>query len=232
MPERRRVSRWQIEKETKVKLGGAEAFADCRITNVNLRGMQLCLKQKLPPDTYLKMYVVFSEEFSAEVEVWVVWHKVVDGHNVYGLYFSKIKDADREKIYKFVHKNCPQEICRGWWKGVEGGEGMPQEKIEDKRVFARLKTKLPVKFLEPYRGLEGEAVTEDVSAKGIGLVTKEQLSLRVPLEMWLKMPGEGEPLYTRGEVAWSKMVRPGEYRAGVNLEKADLMGPIKTLTSA
>jgi len=76
---------------------------------------------------------------------------------------------------------------------------------------------------------EGEAQVQDISAKGIGLITKEELSPHTPLELWLEIPDKGEPLYSRGEVAWTKKLEPDKYRVGVNLEKADLMGLSRVL---
>ena len=100
---------------------------------------------------------------------------------------------------------------------------------EDKRVFARFPIQMSMKFLDPISNSEGEAQAMDISAKGIGLLVKEELKPLTPLEMWLKVPDKGDPLYTRGEVVWSEMVGPDQYRAGVNLERADLMGISRVL---
>lgn len=100
---------------------------------------------------------------------------------------------------------------------------------EDKRVFARFPIKLSMKFLDPISNNEGQAEAMDICAKGIGFLVSEELKPLTPLEMWLKVPDKGEPLYTRGEVVWSEMVGPNEYRTGVNLERADLMGISRVL---
>ncbi len=102
--------------------------------------------------------------------------------------------------------------------------------MEDRRVFERINTKLPVRFLDPSSGREGIADTIDICANGLGMVTKESLSTMTPLEMWLGIPDQHEPLYTRGEVIWSEpSPGTGEYRVGVRLEKAELMGLARVL---
>lgn len=111
----------------------------------------------------------------------------------------------------------------------KGGEIMEKARFEDRRIFARFSTNFPLRFLDLRSGKEGEASTQDISAKGIGFVTKEQLQPDIPLEMWLQVPDKGEPLYTRGDVVWSEMVEPDKYRVGVNLEKANLMGMSRVL---
>ena len=96
--------------------------------------------------------------------------------------------------------------------------------MQDRRIFARFPVNYPLKFIDLRANKEGEAKTQDISAKGIGLVTNEEFNPHTPLELWLDIPDRGEPLYTRGEVVWSKMLEPNKYRVGVELEKADLMG--------
>lgn len=99
----------------------------------------------------------------------------------------------------------------------------------DQRVFARFAARVPVRFLNLDAHSEGGAETLDVSAKGLGLVTTERLQPHTSLEMWLHIPDQGQPLYTRGEVVWSQMIEPDRYRTGISLNKADLMGLSRVL---
>ena len=102
--------------------------------------------------------------------------------------------------------------------------------MEDRRGFERINTKIPLRFLKPTNGREGTADTVDICANGLGLVTNENLSAMTPLEMWLGIPDQHEPLYTRGEVIWSEpLSSTGEHRVGVRLEKAELMGLARIL---
>ncbi len=96
--------------------------------------------------------------------------------------------------------------------------------MEDRRVFDRFQARFPLRLLDLDTNKEIDAQAEDVSAKGVGFETDEELKLHAPLEMWLRIPDKGEPLYTRGKVAWSKRLEPNKFRVGVNLERADLMG--------
>lgn len=227
MQDRRKIIRWVTNKQAKIKLEGAVAFIDCQLPNINFKGLQISLKPKLIKDTVVKFSLVLSEDFTLEIEAWVTWHRTIDGNNIYGLYFTKIKDIDKEKIYKFVYKSSPQEISKQWWKGFSEEKG--GETMEDRRIFERFPMQLPVKFLDLASGKEGQANTCDISAKGVGFVGNTELAPRAPVEVWLQIPDQGEPLYTRGEVVWSKRLEPNVYRAGINLEKADLMGLSRVL---
>jgi hypothetical protein len=103
--------------------------------------------------------------------------------------------------------------------------------MEDKRVFARVPAHLPLRFLEQGASTDDSGMTSDVSAKGVGFVAGRDISAGTELELWLKASEQAEPMYTRGQVAWSRKLGDREYRIGVNLERADLMGFSRLLRS-
>jgi len=227
MHERRSCVRWQIKQKAKIKLEGALSYMDCLMNDINFKGGKIFLKQHLTLDKFLKMNIMFSEVLNCDVQVWIVWHKRINDTQVYGFYFTKIKDSDKEDIYKFINRYFPDELRKQWWSGSEitkGGLNMENGKPEDKRVFSRFKVDYTVKFLNLDSYKEGQAETQDVSAKGIGFKTKQELFVNTPLEMWIDVPDKGQPLYTRGEVVWAKRSEFDDYRVGISLDKADLMG--------
>lgn len=209
---------------------------NCIIRDINFKGMQICLAQRLPKDTLMKISLTLCAELGCiNLELWMVWHKRIMESNVYGLYFAKIMDSDKENIYKFLRKYFPDEMNKKWWKGTKekgGEEEMMAEKVngsKDRRIFERFVAKFPLRFIDLFRSKEGEAQVHDVSAKGIGIVAQNEIPMHTPLEMWLDIPDRGEPIHTRGEVMWSRQDEPGKWRSGVNLEKADLMGISRVL---
>lgn len=105
-----------------------------------------------------------------------------------------------------------------------------EDVMEDRRIFARIEIRMPLRFLDPASGREGEVETVDISANGVGFITNERLSGRTPLEMWLKIPDQHAPFYTRGEVVWSKdLPHEVRQRVGVRLERVEFMGLGRTL---
>jgi len=231
MTERRRFTRWKINKDLKIKLEGAQEYANCIVNDISFAGCKISLGLKLQKDRFLKLTIVLSDESAITIEAWVAWHKTIDCVNCYGVYFSKIRDGDKEVIYQFIRRNFPHLMNNQWWRDTRkgGGEAMEGEKLQDRRIFDRFSAKFPVKLINLWENSEAEGVTEDISAKGMGFSVKEELKPRTPLEMWLNIPDKGEPLYTRGEVVWSRMVQPNNFKVGVNLEKADLMGLSRVL---
>lgn len=108
--------------------------------------------------------------------------------------------------------------------------GERRDEMDDRRVFARINTKLPVRFLDPSSGREGDADTVDISANGLGFITEETLPANTPLEMWLGIPDQHEPLYARGEVVWSgTLLDTQKQRVGVRLENARLLSLARAL---
>ena len=101
--------------------------------------------------------------------------------------------------------------------------------VEDKREFQRYTVRLMVQVT----GLEDKRVdiayTHDISAKGAGLVCKEQFGKNSHIDLWLYSAIRGEPFYIKGEVVWSKVVDQNTWRMGIEFERADFMGISKVL---
>ncbi len=225
MYERRRLTRWQINKRILLKLKQAANELYCQIKDINSVGAQVVLHTRLPLDTLFKISLRLSENYSIEAKVWVAWHKVVNGSNHYGLYFSEIKDADKTKINKFISafypNDDPEKIL--WLETAEIQKKEGGEDMNDHRIFERFNKEFSARFIG-LDGAERVAQTFDVSAKGLGLSTSQALESRSNLEIWLDVPNSTDPLYTRGRVVWSRLAGQEGFHSGIELERADLMG--------
>jgi hypothetical protein len=224
--EQRKITRWSISRQIKIKLAGEDDFVDCSLVNLNHKGLQLVFGDKvIEQDQFINLSILLDNNVVLDLEAWIVWRKVVDGQNYYGFYFTKIKDSDKDSLFKFVYKYAPQQVNNCWWRGIRRGEEVMQQagNFVDKRIFARFPIELPLRFLEADANREGQAKTMDISSKGLGIVSEEKLLPNTPLEMWLKVPDKVEPFYTRGQVVWSQEIGASGFRYGVNLERADLM---------
>ncbi len=105
----------------------------------------------------------------------------------------------------------------------------------DRRVFARIRIRLPLKYTKANirTKIRKQAQTLDISAKGIGFISNENLLPNTVLEMWLELPENHQPLYLTGKVIWSKNLKGGgkEWRCGVLFDKVDLVGLGHILTT-
>lgn len=256
MDERRYLTRWRLERPAKVKLEGSFDYVDCFISDLNCKGLKFSLKEQLPLDKSLKLSIMLTESLQLNVEAWIAWYRKIKDSYLYGLFFNKIRTQDREDLYAFIMRHCSDQVSKQWWQESakeeiigdeqpdlalnaapitgEGGEDMDKNKenFEDRRTFARFPVSLSLKYLDSSANREGQAQTCDVSAKGIGILSQEKLEPHTALELWLQMPDKSEPFYTRGEVVWSGPASNDEYRAGINLDKADLMGVSRVLRSS
>jgi len=101
--------------------------------------------------------------------------------------------------------------------------------FKDRRMFERFSVEFPLEYSNFSLIKKGLAQTVDISANGIGLVTNRDLPKDILLDIWLNVPDNGEPLYTRGEVVWSSMLEDNKYMVGVKLEKPNFMGFARVL---
>ncbi len=230
---RRRISRWEINHKAKVRFAGSYAPADCFIKEISLKGFQAHLAFRLETDTFKELKLYLAVDSVLDAEVWVAWHRTVHEKNMFGFYFTRISEQDREKIYYFVQHHYPRQLYGrssrtgdSWDKGVN----LSYASL-DKRVFERFPLRYSVRYLDASRNREGAGMSFDVSAKGLGITTTHALEAKTPLELWLNVPDKGEPLYLRGEVVWSAAAGTHEFRAGINLDRADLMGLSRVMRS-
>ncbi|MCK9432051.1 MAG: PilZ domain-containing protein [Candidatus Omnitrophica bacterium] len=232
MHERRKLKRWHIDRRVLCKLKQITNDLYCQIKDINYSGAQVVLNVELPLRTAFKMSLRLSDQYTVDVRAWVTWHKVEGGSNHYGVYFSQIKDADKDKINKFINifypDDVPEKVSLPEDIVVENGE--EGEGMDDHRIFERFKREISARFVG-LDGKEGTARTFDVSAKGLGLSTDRELESQANIEIWLSVPNSSDPLYTRGQVVWSRAAGKGGYQSGVELERADLMGISRLLRS-
>lgn len=100
----------------------------------------------------------------------------------------------------------------------------------NRRIFARIPIKLPLRFLEEGKTKKTQAQIINLSGNGIGFVSKRQLSPNTPVEIWVNIPSRNEPVYIAGKIVWSQnlVVHHQEWRSGVLLNNANpiLLGQI------
>lgn len=224
MAEHRRYVRYQVNQQAKLKLEQAVEEVFCQVKDINYKGIRVVLAAKLSQDTAFKLKLKLSDNCAFDAEVWVAWTKVINGVNHYGLYFNRLRDVDKDKIYSFLNEYCYNEMRGKWWPNetlLKKGGG---NDMNDHRIFERFPVNIAARYFNPDTGKEGLAKIQDVSAKGLGLEVSEELRLNAALEIWLEKKNKSESLYTRGKVIWGRPEGGNNYKLGVELEKADLMG--------
>jgi len=99
---------------------------------------------------------------------------------------------------------------------------------EDRRLFARISARLSLRFLNQSTGKEGQGQTINFSANGVCFATDQPLGPYTPVDIWLDIPDNHEPLHLYGKVAWVQDMDCGDKKkyVGVYLEmdKDELMG--------
>ena len=76
----------------------------------------------------------------------------------------------------------------------------------EQRGGNRFKARLTVVYTELKTAETRRALTDDLSAKGMRLITDRLLSLGTPLEVSLTLPDRDKPLKLQAEVVWSKAI--------------------------
>ena len=105
---------------------------------------------------------------------------------------------------------------------ITKNQTMNEWESKERRSYVRFPVSIPLMYLT-IRSLKGAWVnTFDLSSKGMGLETKEQLSPGVTVDVQLCMPDNGERIITTGKVIWNNCLSPARYRVGVALDAPEL----------
>lgn len=92
-------------------------------------------------------------------------------------------------------------------------------------VEKRLSPRFPVKIPLLYSQSQDEKVggqTCDISSTGLCIISSRQLPRGAGVEVVLRIPDNGEEIFTKGTVVYSKGLEGGLFRTGVKLEDKPL----------
>jgi Tfp pilus assembly protein PilZ len=98
---------------------------------------------------------------------------------------------------------------------------MPDAAFIEKRGFPRFAIGIPLTCQTNTEKVL-EAHTHDISAGGLGIITEEEVPAGTAVDACLRIVDDSGEIYRKGKVVWSSPVAANKYRAGVQLEKADL----------
>lgn len=113
--ENKKVPRWEISAPAKIKWEGKDDYIECEVKNLSLKGCCLAIAEKIV-NSPARAELRFNENLFFDVEMTVIWHKESDSKQIYGMKFSRIKDVDKERIFKMVKDNFPDVIIKSWWQ--------------------------------------------------------------------------------------------------------------------
>jgi len=102
--EKRQLPRWKIVAPAKIRLQGSKDYVTCEVMDLNMKGFCLAMTEKII-EVNVSAELYFNEKYFFNIEIFVTWHKEVDGKQIYGVRFLKIRDSDREKIYQMMKEN-------------------------------------------------------------------------------------------------------------------------------
>jgi Tfp pilus assembly protein PilZ len=88
----------------------------------------------------------------------------------------------------------------------------------ERRKFVRYEVKFPLRNLDLYAKVSKFCATNDISAKGIGCISSDEMAVGTRLQLSLDTPDSSEHVLISGTVVWSVQVGPNRYRAGIALE--------------
>ena len=118
MEERRRVARWQINKEAGLTVEEGIRPIPCVVEDISTQGMRISSRRNLFPEVFMNFNLALTEDFAFNAGASVAWQDSVYERNVYGLSFDRIEESVKNRIGQYVQEHFPGEMLKQWWKGV------------------------------------------------------------------------------------------------------------------
>lgn len=104
--ERRLVPRWSLAANATLTFGTDGAAIPCTIIDLNLKGFAVSTGGILAED-YKSLKLEVLGRYLYNVEVVFVWHLEKGNLHYYGFLFSRLRDADREKMLAMMKSEFP-----------------------------------------------------------------------------------------------------------------------------
>ncbi len=95
---------------------------------------------------------------------------------------------------------------------------MPETEFKERRKFRRFVIKVPATYFQFTLNKNNEAKTNDICAKGIGVISNEEVPIKTRIDIWIKPPDNEKQIFAQGEVVWSAKIEFNNYRLGITLD--------------
>jgi len=116
MDERRKLPRWEVNKEVKVWIPMTQGFSHFVLEDIHLKGMRVSFNRKLPHEKTVRMSFDMDNNYEfIKVETQICWRVENEQRNCYGLSFSQINEEAKQKIDRYITANCYDQIKNKWW---------------------------------------------------------------------------------------------------------------------
>jgi hypothetical protein len=122
----RAVERFEINAPAMLAADGMDSCRECLVNDISHMGLRVSLKHEFALNTRMKLSLVFKDDFVLNIDVWVAWHRLVDASSMYGLYFTKVAERQRQEISRYVQLRHSENEIQAWFGSPEvdrkGGE--------------------------------------------------------------------------------------------------------------
>jgi len=96
------------------------------------------------------------------------------------------------------------------------------ESKKEKRTYLRVSLPGNLTYFNFTSNKVVKAKVKDLSGKGLGFETEEELEPSMPLDIWIDIADSGEQAHAEGEVIWVKKISKDKYSVGVTLKSSGL----------
>ncbi len=118
MTELRSVPRWDVKKNTYVRMNEESESVGCFLEDLSLKGMRISFKQPLPIKRFIRMSLTLNQHEEIVVVADIRWSHTQEGTHTYGICFQHIESKHQDQIYQFLYHNFSEQWHHRWREAV------------------------------------------------------------------------------------------------------------------
>ncbi|MBU3934122.1 MAG: PilZ domain-containing protein [Candidatus Omnitrophica bacterium] len=118
MEEKRRYRRWEIGKAAQCRF--QEKALSCSLEDISLKGGKVVLQAAgAGLGESCELTITIADELEPmNIACDIAWQRKGEKEIELGLYFTRIRDRDKERIFNYVFEHFPQQLIKQWWSGT------------------------------------------------------------------------------------------------------------------
>ncbi|MFH1519683.1 MAG: PilZ domain-containing protein, partial [Candidatus Omnitrophota bacterium] len=123
--------RWKVDMTLRYGLLESDQFQEAQLSDLSLRGVKFSPLNPLLVGEEIKLQINIPGDYG-EINALgeVVWNSQIEGNSFCGILFTRIRDANRERILAYIERNFADKL-RGeiWWRNTSNSDSQENSKI-------------------------------------------------------------------------------------------------------
>ncbi|MFH1640682.1 MAG: PilZ domain-containing protein [Candidatus Omnitrophota bacterium] len=119
MLERRQCGRWLLINPVSAWLEGQDYPLECQIRDIGYKGLRIHSRTEFKKNSVIGLRFVLGSELPLNLKASVVWNGTQGREHACGVYFTDMREKDKERIHKYIQNSFREQMKQHVWDGIK-----------------------------------------------------------------------------------------------------------------